>query len=120
MKQEGNVRKSLDWVDDRTGLVSVAEHAMFHKVPRSAKWWYVFGSATLMFFIVQLVTGILLTTIYVPSAAEAYQSLIYIDQRVPMGWMLRALHGWSSNAMCVMMLIHMTQVFLHGCAGASW
>ena len=47
MKQEGNVRKSLDWVDDRTGLVSVAEHAMFHKVPRSAKWWYVFGSASM-------------------------------------------------------------------------
>ena len=114
MKSSGVIGKTLGWVDDRTGLVAVTEHAMFHKVPRSAKWWYVFGSATLMFFIVQLVTGVLLTTLFVPSAAEAYQSLVYIDEKIPMGWMLRALHGWSSNAMCIMMLIHMTQIFLHG------
>ena len=108
------LNRGVDVVDDRTGLVTVTKGAMYHRVPRDAKWWYVFGSATLMFFIIQLVTGILLATIYVPSAAEAYSSLVYIDEKVPGGWMLRALHGWSSNAMCVMMLIHMAQVFLHG------
>ena len=108
------LNRSVEVVDDRTGLVSVAKDAMYHRVPRNAKWWYVFGSATLMFFIIQLVTGTLLATLYVPSAAEAYASLVYIDEKVPGGWMLRALHGWSSNAMCVMMLIHMAQVFLHG------
>ena len=84
MKSPGAIERTLGWVDDRTGLVAVTEHAMFHKVPRSAKWWYVFGSATLMFFIVQLVTGVLLTTLFVPSAAEAYQSLVYIDEKIPM------------------------------------
>ena len=114
MRLPGFLTRSVDVVDDRTGLVTVAKGAMYHRVPRNAKWWYVFGSATLMFFIIQLVTGVLLATIYVPSAAEAYSSLVYIDEKIPGGWMLRALHGWSSNAMCVMMLIHMAQVFLHG------
>lgn len=108
------LKRGVDVVDDRTGLVTATKGAMYHRVPRNAKWWYVFGSATLMFFIIQLVTGVLLTTLYVPSAAEAYSSLVYIDEKVPGGWMLRALHGWSSNAMCAMMLIHMMQVFLHG------
>ena len=67
-----------------------------------------------MFFTIQIASGIVLATIYAPSAAQAYESLVYIDEQVPFGWMLRALHGWSSNAMCIMMLIHLAQVFLHG------
>lgn len=109
----GAVRAVGGWLEDRTGLVSILAPIMTHRVPRSATWWYVFGSATLMFFSLQVVTGILLATLYAPSASNAWQNLVYIDTQVPYGWMLRALHGWSSNAMVVMMLLHMGQVFLH-------
>jgi ubiquinol-cytochrome c reductase cytochrome b subunit len=106
--------KAVQWLDDRTGLLWILRHSMFHRVPRNAKWWYVFGSATLMFFMIQIASGIVLATLYAPSAAQAYDSLVYIDTTVPFGWFLRAIHGWSSNAMCFMMLIHLSQVFLHG------
>ncbi len=104
----------VQWLDDRTGVMWVLRHSMFHRVPISAKWWYVFGSATMMFFTVQVVSGIVLAMFYAPSAAQAYDSLVYINEQVPCGWMLRAIHGWSSNAMCYMMLLHLSQVFLHG------
>ncbi|MSR44792.1 MAG: c-type cytochrome [Phycisphaerales bacterium] len=107
------LKASLGWIEERTGVVAFVAPLLFHHVPRNAKWWYVFGSATLMFFTIQLVTGVCLATVYAPSAAQAWESLNYIDNHVPMGWMLRALHGWSSNAMVVMMAIHMLQVFLH-------
>ncbi len=106
-------KATMRWIEERTGVVAFVAPLLFHHVPRNAKWWYVFGSATLMFFTIQLVTGVCLATVYAPSAAQAWESLNYIDQGVPMGWMLRALHGWSSNAMVVMMAIHMVQVFLH-------
>ncbi len=106
--------RCLRWLDDRTGLLWVLRHSLFHRVPVSAKWWYVFGSATMMFFAVQIASGIVLAMFYAPSAAQAYESLVYINQQVPSGWMLRAIHGWSSNAMCLMMLVHLAQVFLHG------
>ena len=77
------LNRGMDVVDDRTGLITATKGAMYHRVPRNAKWWYVFGSATLMFFIIQLLTGVLLATLYVPSAAEAYSSLVYIDEKVP-------------------------------------
>jgi ubiquinol-cytochrome c reductase cytochrome b subunit len=108
------MRSIVGWTEDRSGAISFVAPIMTHRVPRNAKWWYVFGSATMMFFGIQVVSGILLATLYAPSAADAYQSLIYIDTQVPMGWMLRAIHGWSSNAMIVMVLVHMLQVFLHG------
>ena len=48
------LNRGMDVVDDRTGLITATKGAMYHRVPRNAKWWYVFGSATLMFFIIQL------------------------------------------------------------------
>ena len=106
-------RRAKAWFLDRSGAQEAIAPMMTHRVPRSAKWWYVFGSASLMFFSIQVVTGIILATLYVPSAAEAWESLRWIDSQVPLGWAIRAIHGWSSNAMCLMVLVHMAQVFLH-------
>jgi len=60
------------------------------------------------------VTGILLALIYVPSAGEAWSSLQALNHDVTLGWFIRALHGWGSNFMVAIVLIHMAQVFLFG------
>ena len=109
----GAILVPIRWLEDRTGIGAFLAPIMTHKVPPSARWFYVFGSATLMFFSLQIVTGICLGTLYAPSASNAYENLVYIDTAVPFGWMLRAIHGWSSNAMVAMMILHMVQVFLH-------
>ena len=51
---------------------------------------------------------------YVPSADKAYESLLYLNNEQPLGWLLRALHYYAGSGMVVMVLVHMTQVFLHG------
>ena len=76
----------------------------------SASWFYVFGSATLLCFILQIITGSLLAFVYVPSASEAYDSLLYLTYEQDLGWYLRAMHYWGSNFMVGAMLLHMTQV----------
>ena len=108
------LKTAWSWIDDRTGIMTLLGPPLKHHVPRNAKWWYVFGSCTLLFFTIQIVTGICLALVYAPSGDSAYNSLLYLDYVVPGGWMLRAIHAWSSNAMVFMMLVHMTQVFLHG------
>jgi ubiquinol-cytochrome c reductase cytochrome b subunit len=103
------------WLDQRLQLGGVIRDAAFHRVPRSsASWWYVFGSAALTVFILQVVTGILLALLYVPSAAEAWNSLQALNHTVTLGWFVRAMHGWGSNFMVALVLIHMVQVFLFG------
>jgi len=65
-------------------------------------------------FVLQVVTGIMLALTYVPSAAEAWTSLQSLDHNVALGWFIRALHGWGSNFMVAIVLLHMVQVFLFG------
>jgi len=104
-----------EWIDHRLQLGGAIREAMSHPVPRkSASWWYVFGSAALTIFGLQVVTGILLALIYVPSAGEAWNSLQHLNHQVTLGWFLRAMHGWGSNFMVAVVLIHMCQVFLFG------
>jgi ubiquinol-cytochrome c reductase cytochrome b subunit len=55
-----------------------------------------------------------LALVYVPSAAEAWNSLQHLNHHVTLGWFLRALHGWGWNFMVAVVLIHMSQVFLFG------
>jgi ubiquinol-cytochrome c reductase cytochrome b subunit len=103
------------WVDHRLQLAAPIRDAAEHPVPRnSASWWYVFGSAALVVFCLQLVTGVLLAMVYVPSADEAWNSLQALNHQVLFGWFVRALHGWGSNFMVAIVLIHMVQVFLFG------
>jgi len=104
-----------DWFDRRLQLAAPIREVAEHPVPRNtASWWYVFGSAALTVFLLQLATGILLALIYVPSASEAWSSLQALNHDVTLGWFIRAMHGWGSNFMVAIVLIHMVQVFLFG------
>src|SRR3981081_2148577 len=104
-----------EWLDRRLRLASPLRAMAEHPVPKNtASWWYVFGSAALVVFLLQLATGIMLAFIYVPSASEAWNSLQSLNHDITFGWFIRALHGWGSNFMVAIVLIHMAQVFLFG------
>jgi ubiquinol-cytochrome c reductase cytochrome b subunit len=103
------------WLDARLQLGASIRETAEHPVPReTASWFYVFGSAAFVVFMLQIVTGILLALIYVPSAGEAWNSLQALNHDVSLGWYVRALHGWGSDFMVAIVLIHMVQVFLFG------
>src|SRR5581483_5249300 len=107
-----------DWFEHRLGLRETLLPVLRHPVPRAlaqpAGWFYVFGSATLTLFLLQVVTGICLALVYVPSADRAYESLEYLNYQQELGWFLRALHNFGASGMVVMVAIHMAQVFLWG------
>jgi ubiquinol-cytochrome c reductase cytochrome b subunit len=103
------------WFEDRLHIVKIWKATGGHPIPRSsASWFYVFGSMTLLCFTIQIVTGIVLALVYIPSAEEAYRSLEFLNYRQELGWFMRGMHYWGSNCMVVCMFFHMTQVFLWG------
>ena len=109
------IRTAAQWLDDRLQLGAPIRDTMAHPIPKdTASWFYVFGSAAMTVFAFQLVTGILLAMVYVPSASEAWNSLQILNHQITLGWFIRALHGWGSNFMVAIVLVHMVQVFLFG------
>jgi ubiquinol-cytochrome c reductase cytochrome b subunit len=94
-----------------TPIIEMAEH----EVPENtSSWWYVFGSAATVLLGLQVVTGILLALVYSSSASDAWTSLQFLDHNVKLGWFLRAMHGWGSDFMVAIVLIHLAQVFIFG------
>jgi len=103
------------WFETRLGIGAPAIEAAVHPVPAStSSWWYVFGSAATVILVLQVVTGILLGLVYTPSANHAWASLEFLNHSVQLGWFIRALHGWGSDFMIAIVLIHMAQVFFFG------
>src|ERR1700684_858407 len=109
------IRRIGGWLDGRLQIGTPIRETMAHPIPlETASWAYVFGSAAMTAFALQVVTGILLALLYVPSAGGAWNSLQILNHQVTLGWFIRALHGWGSNFMLAIVLIHMAQVFLFG------
>jgi ubiquinol-cytochrome c reductase cytochrome b subunit len=104
----------LQWLEDRSGLVKVVEWIAAHPAAPGVKWKYVFGSAVLTAFIMQVVSGIGLLTTYVPSSGGAFESLLYITEKAPLGSFLRGMHYWGASMMVVLLAMHVLRIFLMG------
>src|SRR5579872_3708656 len=103
----------IQWFDNRTGLVSALKTFLTEDVPGGASYWYVFGSATLLVLTVQIITGIILTFYYSPSAPTAWESTKFIYEQ-PFGTFLISLHYWGASAMIILMTLHLLQVLVFG------
>lgn len=100
------------WLDERLSLTTIREVASHKTVPvhRYMPLYY-FGGMTLFFFLVQVMTGILLMLYYRPSAEEAFESVEFIMTTVPFGWLVRSIHSWSANLMVFFAFAHMATVY---------
>jgi ubiquinol-cytochrome c reductase cytochrome b subunit len=102
------------WLDERVGHKEILKVILDEPVVGGARWAYIFGSALTLVFAVQAVTGILLMTTYAPSAATAWASVHYLTNRMSGGWLVRGLHHFGSQAMVVLLGLHIFQVATYG------
>jgi ubiquinol-cytochrome c reductase cytochrome b subunit len=114
-RERSRCRGAIDAFEERTGLIKFCGDIARHPVPPDTGWWYVFGSAALVCFIMQVVTGIALATRFVASSGSAYQVLDYITYKAVLGSLLRGTHLFGASVMILLVGIHMIQVFLMGC-----
>jgi ubiquinol-cytochrome c reductase cytochrome b subunit len=101
------------WLDERLGISITILPIVEHPVPPTG-WDYVLGSAALVAFAVQVITGVALAFSYVPTPDHAYESLQFITRDAILGSVVRGIHYWGASAMVLLVAAHMAQVFLVG------
>jgi quinol-cytochrome oxidoreductase complex cytochrome b subunit/mono/diheme cytochrome c family protein len=104
----------LDWLDNRTGYRKLVQALLLEHIPGGARWRYVWGSCLAFVFTVQVITGILLMTAYSPGDTSAWGSVYFIQYEMEFGWVIRGLHHFGSQAMVVLLGVHMLQVVIAG------
>ncbi len=103
----------LNWIERRTGFVSMTKDFLTEDIPGGASYWYVFGSATLFAMILQIVTGIFLTFFYAPSASTAWESTRSMYMH-PFQHFVLSVHYWGASAMIALLFLHLLQVVVWG------
>ncbi|HEY8667363.1 MAG TPA: cytochrome b N-terminal domain-containing protein [Tepidisphaeraceae bacterium] len=105
------IQKVYDWFDDRYHVTPLIEKNVTKKrVPRTLGWAACFGGLSLLMFIVQVFTGMLLLMYYKPDPNAAWDSVTFVKSNVSMGWLVQRIHTVGANLMIVMVFMHMARV----------
>ncbi|MEW6322173.1 MAG: cytochrome b N-terminal domain-containing protein [Acidobacteriota bacterium] len=106
--------RARDWLDARTGYRALVRHALDEPLPPGTGWAFTSGSILTLLLAVQFLTGVVLAMYYVPSPALAYDSVRFVMDALPLGWLVRGLHVWGASFLVVAAGIHLLRVFLFG------
>jgi quinol-cytochrome oxidoreductase complex cytochrome b subunit len=107
------VRALLHWIDEQTGLVSASQRFLEYPLPRGVGWPQTLGSLALFLFGLQIVTGVFLALYYVPTPDHAYDSVMFL-RGLPLGRLIYNLHHYGTDALAVVIGLHMVRAFLWG------
>jgi ubiquinol-cytochrome c reductase cytochrome b subunit len=102
------------WLADRTGAAALHAALVGGTVPGGASLWHTFGSVAAALIVLELCTGLALAAFYAPSVTDAWGSVAYIQDQLPLGWFVRGLHSFGSSALIVVTGVHLLQVVLFG------
>jgi quinol-cytochrome oxidoreductase complex cytochrome b subunit len=104
----------FDFINARLGFTNRHRRVLSKPVPEGLNYLTCFGGITFTLFVMQVLTGLLLSLYYTPSDADAYRSIQRLQLEVPLGRLLRSVHYWSANLMVVTIVLHMLRVFVAG------
>ena len=113
----GLIRLTKSFFDARFDMETAAgliDKQVHKRLPPRTGWLHVFGSLSLLLFISQTITGILLLIYYRPTPEAAHKSIQYITGDVYFGWLYRQIHAWGATLMILAVLLHMIRTYFEG------
>lgn len=107
------LQRVRDFCIERLGLQGLGSLAAKKQVPiHSTTAFYFLGGMALFLFVIQLLTGVLLSLYYKPSPDQAFESVRSIMTEVDFGWLIRSIHSWSANLLIGVLLLHLLTTYI--------
>lgn len=108
----------MNWLDERTEMRRLIREEVTEKVVPKHRgrrdYMGCFGGLSLVFFGLQVVSGIFLLMHYSPHPEHAFESVQHISNDVAFGWLVRRVHAIGASFMVVLVLFHMFRVVYTG------
>ncbi|MEE9614301.1 MAG: cytochrome b N-terminal domain-containing protein [Thermodesulfobacteriota bacterium] len=100
-----------DWLEERTGFKSWRARKRDLPIPNHVNFFYCFGGISLTLILLQLLSGFFMMFFYVARPENAFESVIYMTNEVPLGSFTRSLHRWVATLLMATLLTHLFSVF---------
>jgi quinol-cytochrome oxidoreductase complex cytochrome b subunit len=77
-----------------------------YPAPKNLGYFWNFGSLSVLFLIVQLITGLFLAMFYTPHVELAFESIEHLMNDVYYGWLVRYMHANGASFFFFIIYIH--------------
>jgi quinol-cytochrome oxidoreductase complex cytochrome b subunit len=104
----------LQWLDDRTGLVSCWRQHQQAPCSERPCWLGLWSGAILFTFVMQAVTGFFLWAFYSTSAQSAWESIYYVQYEVMGGWLVRGIHYYAGQVLLGLIGLYVLSMIFTG------
>jgi len=88
-------------------------HLVFYQSPVVINYFWGFGSLSIVFLLIQILTGIFLAMFYIPSASAAFSSVEFLIRDVTNGWFIRFIHSNGASFFFIVTYFHMFRSFFY-------
>lgn len=100
--------------DSKPGVLRAVWSVLRRPVPPEHRRDLFFGWVILILFLLQVLTGILLSIYFEPSPATVADSVQFIMRDVDWGWLVRGVHHWAAQMMLVIVAAHLLSMLVRG------
>ena len=114
MNVKETLKKTEEYIAERLPVekMNYASMVVKKEVPvHRLSWAYYMGGLALFFFMVQIVTGLMLLFYYQANVSDAHASVEYLTDHIPAGALVRNIHSWASSLMIACVLVHLLTAF---------
>jgi quinol-cytochrome oxidoreductase complex cytochrome b subunit len=100
-----------EWYRDRRAKLDLFDDTL---VGQQANPLFLLGPMLYYFWIVTVVSGVILMFWYEPTPTGAYNSILHIQHEVPLGWLVRGMHKYAADGLIVTIILRIYRMYFLG------
>lgn len=87
------------WVQERINKIDLFDETKADL--QADNPWYMLGGIYYLAWIIVMTTGVILVAFYLPTTAQAFDSIVHIRENVPLGDIIRGFHKYGADSMII-------------------
>jgi quinol-cytochrome oxidoreductase complex cytochrome b subunit len=100
-----------EWYRDRRAKLDLFDETL---VDRQANPLFLLGPMLYYFWIVTVVSGVVLMFWYEPTPTGAYNSILRIQHDIPFGWLWRGMHKYAADGLIITIILRIYRMYFLG------